>query len=62
MEARAVIDLVAKMREAQRAYFRTRSPADLERSKSLEKRVDIALRDYLSGPSLFETEPEEDRP
>lgn len=36
-------DLVAKMRHAQKEYFRTRSPTSLEESKRLERAVDKAL-------------------
>jgi predicted RNA-binding Zn ribbon-like protein len=54
MSERSLIDLVVQTREAQRKYFRTRSSGDLETSKALEKRLDAALRDYLSGPTLFD--------
>jgi hypothetical protein len=54
VESRAVIELVVKMREAQRRYFLTRLTSDLDVSKALEKKVDDALREYLSGPSLFD--------
>jgi hypothetical protein len=56
VESRAVIEMVVKMREAQRRYFRTRSRADQDASKALEKKVDDALREYLNGPSLFDRE------
>jgi hypothetical protein len=52
MNAEVLFKLVVEMREAQRRYFRHRSGEDLERSKSLEKRVDLALREYLAAPSL----------
>lgn len=45
--------LVAEMRAAQREYFRTRSATALEQSKSLEKRVDAALREASDRPRLF---------
>ena len=38
-------DLVNAMRQAQKECFRTRSPAALEASKRLEKKVDQALSD-----------------
>lgn len=56
MSPQQFIDLVCKMRTAQKQYFRTRSYADLDESKKLEKQIDQALRDF-SNPkdqlSLF---------
>ena len=37
-------DLVRRMREAQREYFKTRSHFVLQRSKELERQVDAELR------------------
>lgn len=34
------VDLVSRMRDAQRRYFRTRDRADLDESKRLEREVD----------------------
>ena len=49
-------ELVCRMRTAQKSYFRTRSYADLDNSKILERQVDDALRE-ISEPknqlSLF---------
>lgn len=47
------IELVAKMRDAQKEYFRTRTPEALKWSKTLEGKVDhvIANKDNLK---LFE--------
>lgn len=42
-------ELVCKMRTAQKSYFRTRSYADLDNSKILERQVDEALRE-ISDP------------
>ena len=36
-------DMVQKMREAQKSYFKTRLQRDLALSKNLEKKVDDAL-------------------
>lgn len=36
-------DLVARMRSAQRSFFRSHSPSDLAASRRLEKDVDAAL-------------------
>lgn len=44
MKIRDFIDLVARLRAAQRAYFRTRSYADLDNCKILGRQVDNALR------------------
>ena len=56
MSPKEFIDLVCRMRSAQKQYFRTRSYADLDESKKLEREVDKALRDF-SNPkdelSLF---------
>ena len=43
MKIQDFIDLVAQMRAAQRAYFRTRTLADLDQSIILERQVDNAL-------------------
>lgn len=44
MEFSAFVILVAEMREAQKAYFRTRSKEYLNRSKNLERVVDENVR------------------
>lgn len=54
MEARELAALVADMRNAQKEYFRTRSPAALDNSKSLERQVDKACKDVLAQPGLFD--------
>ena len=41
------VNLVKKMRTAQKDYFHTRTKAALERSKQFEKEVDQAIQDYL---------------
>lgn len=46
------IDLVCRMRSAQKQYFRTRTFADLEESKKLEREVDKALQEY-NEPSFY---------
>lgn len=48
MNAREFFDTVAKMREAQKSYFRTRSKSSLEKSKELEKKVDDEIRRVTS--------------
>lgn len=59
MDARTFFDLVSKMRDKQREYFRTRSTAALRESKQLEKRVDDEinrvnrLQQERVNPSLF---------
>lgn len=45
--------LVAEMRTAQRAYFRTRSESNLKAAKDLEAKVDRKIADLLE-PRLFE--------
>lgn len=56
MTFKEFVELVCKMRTAQKSYFRTRSYAALDNSRILESQVDKALRE-ISGPknqlSLF---------
>ena len=49
--------LVAKMRDAQRRYFRTRAIEHLRISTELEKAVDAVTDAVLKGPRLFEETP-----
>lgn len=44
MNAREFFDKVAEMRQAQAAYFKTRSREDLMQSKRLEREVDDEIR------------------
>lgn len=44
MTAREFYDLTKAVREAQRTYFRTRLPSDLEKSKRLEKQLDNEIK------------------
>jgi hypothetical protein len=53
MTIHELAELVAKMRTAQRAYFRTTSHTCLVESKRLEKRVDQAVAEVLEQP-LFQ--------
>lgn len=53
MSTQQFIDLVCRMRSAQRQYFRTRSYADLDESKKLEQEVDQALRDFSNPKDQF---------
>lgn len=59
MDARTFFDLVSKMRDKQREYFRTRSATALRESNQLEKRVDDEinrvnkLQQERVNPSLF---------
>lgn len=49
MTDRTFVNLVARMREAQNAYFRDRSKANLIEAFRLEKQVDTALRNNEVG-------------
>lgn len=49
-------DLVGRMRQAQRDYFRQRSTAHLANAKHLENLVDRHLADRRS-PTLFDKDP-----
>ena len=56
MTPQQFIDLVCRMRSAQKQYFRTRSYGDLDESKKLEREVDQALRNFSNPnnqPNLF---------
>ena len=53
MTVEALAKLGQQVREAQRQYFRTRTPAALEASKALEKRFDQACKETLEQPGLF---------
>lgn len=46
-KAKEFFELVRKMREAQKAYFMTRTKETLERSKRLERDVDKTINDAL---------------
>ncbi|MFA6934372.1 MAG: hypothetical protein WCR70_03805 [Sphaerochaetaceae bacterium] len=46
---RALKDLVKRMREAQKEYFRDRKGSDLEKSKRLEREVDKMLEEIEQG-------------
>jgi hypothetical protein len=56
MSPKEFVDLVCKMRSAQKQYFRTRLHDHMQQAKELERQVDQALRDF-SNPkdqlSLF---------
>jgi hypothetical protein len=56
MTALELARLVAEMRRAQRAYFRMRTPAALDRSKQLERELDRAVEEIVRGPYLFKDE------
>lgn len=52
------VELVGRMRQAQRTYFRTRRADQLEASKALEQQVDQAVRDFRNPQKpLFTEEP-----
>lgn len=57
-QEQTLIDLVRRVRAAQRAYFANRTPDRLNTSKKLERQLDDALEAYDSGarevqPGLF---------
>lgn len=43
MNSREFYDTVVRMREAQKLYFKTRRPSDLQRSKQIEKVIDTEI-------------------
>jgi hypothetical protein len=52
MTAIELARLVTEMRDAQKKYFRDRGQGDLEASKRLEREVDRAAKEILSGDVL----------
>lgn len=57
MSPQQFIDLVCHMRSAQKQYFLTRSYADLDESKKLEREVDQALRDFSNPQNQLQLFP-----
>lgn len=53
MNAREFFELTAKVRDAQKAYFATRMPDDLRKSKRLETELD---REIKRVRSILESE------
>lgn len=59
MTPRDFFELVAKMRQAQKAYFKTRTASNIQRSKELEKMVDKEIervreiQNDIQNPKLF---------
>ena len=47
---KALVDQVKAMRNAQKAYFRTRSQTDLNIAKDAERRVDALIDSILHPP------------
>lgn len=43
MKAKEFFNLVSRMREAQKEYFKTRSSLDLRQAKTLEKEIDAEI-------------------
>lgn len=48
-DMKAFTELVRKMREAQKQYFRSRDRHDLSHSKHLEKQVDTVLEELCTS-------------
>lgn len=60
MDKDELLLMVKHMREAQREFFKTHSSSALQRSKQIEKRVDLELLNYtevngklIKQPSIF---------
>ncbi|MCM1221289.1 MAG: hypothetical protein NC548_43100 [Lachnospiraceae bacterium] len=43
MDSKTFYDTVVRMREAQKAYFKSKRPCDLQRSKEIEKVIDAEI-------------------
>lgn len=48
MTSDEIIKLAKEMREAQKAYFTTRSSGNLSKSKQLERQLDKAIEEYMN--------------
>lgn len=53
MKASEFLELVSKMRKAQKDYIKTRDFKVLQESRKLEKQVDTAIEVYTTGLRLF---------
>ena len=59
MDARQFFNLVSRLREAQKRYFKTRASIDLQSSKQLEKELDAEIErvntiiQQKQNPKLF---------
>lgn len=49
MDKDELLLLVKQMREAQREFFKTHASRNLQRSKQLERRVDLELLNYVES-------------
>lgn len=47
MTAHEIVKLAKDTRDAQKAYFKTRSYGDLNNSKAMEAKLDKAIEEYL---------------
>ena len=54
MNSKAFYDAVVRMRTAQKEYFKSRRPCDLQRSKQLEKVVDDEIAREIGRASCRE--------
>lgn len=52
MTTQQFIDLVCKMRSAQKQFFRTHLHDDMDQAKQLERKVDQALRSFSDEEEL----------
>ncbi len=50
------VALVRSMRQAQSAYFKTKSGTILSQCKELERKIDKEIALFFEGPSLFDKE------
>lgn len=54
MTVHELAELVKRLRDVQRTFFRTRASEVLAACKGLEREVDAAVASVLSGPGLFD--------
>ena len=54
MQLKDFVEMVSKMRSAQKAWFRNKQPSMLDLSKRMEAQVDRMLADHAAGPGLFD--------
>jgi hypothetical protein len=53
-ELNTFVELVTKMRNAQKSYFKNRTQTDLQRSKFLEHQVDVQIEKLTKGKQVAE--------
>ena len=51
MKEQDFVPLVSSMRQAQKQYFKYRTPEDYRKARELEKQVDTAIKNHMRTPA-----------